>query len=98
MPKYDYLIVGAGMYGAVFARQMTDAGKKVLILEKREHIGGNCYTEEVEGIQVHKYGAHIMHTSSEKIWRYIGKYAEMNHYVNRVRVRHEDKIYSFRSI
>jgi len=93
--KYDYLIVGAGLYGAAFARLMHDAGKKVKVIDKRPHIAGNCYTQEVNGIHVHKYGAHIMHTSKKKVWDFILQYTEMNHYTNRVRVRFEDKLYSF---
>ena len=71
MKKYDYLIVGAGLFGAVFAHEATKKGKTCLVIDKRDHIGGNIYTEEVEGIQVHKYGAHIFHTSKKEIWDYI---------------------------
>jgi UDP-galactopyranose mutase len=67
MMEYDYLIVGSGFFGAVCARQLTDRGKKCLVIEKRPHIGGNCFTEKVEGIDVHKYGAHIFHTSNERV-------------------------------
>lgn len=80
--RYDYLIVGAGLYGAVFARQMTDAGKKCLVIDRRAHIGGNVYTEKVEGIHVHKYGAHIFHTNSKKIWDYVNRFAEFNRFTN----------------
>lgn len=76
MEKYDYLIVGAGLFGAVFAHEATAAGKKCLVLERRGHIGGNCYTEEIEGIQVHKYGAHIFHTSDKYVWDFINRFAE----------------------
>lgn len=79
---YDYLIVGAGLYGAVFAREMTEHGKTCLVLEKRNHVGGNCYTEERRGIQVHLYGAHIFHTSQKEIWDYMNRFARFNHYVN----------------
>ena len=79
---YDYLIVGAGLYGAVFAREMTDAGKKCLVIDRRPHIGGNIYTEEQEGIQVHRYGAHIFHTSSERAWAYVNRFARFNRYTN----------------
>lgn len=82
MYDYDYLIVGAGLYGAVFARQMTDAGKKCLVIDKRDHIGGNVYTENIEGINVHRYGAHIFHTDSEKVWNYINRFASFNRYTN----------------
>lgn len=80
--KYDYLIVGAGLFGAVFACEMKKAGKSCLVIDKREHIAGNIYTEEQAGIQVHKYGAHIFHTSDKKVWDYINKFAEFNHYIN----------------
>ena len=71
MKKYDYLIVGAGLFGAVFAHEATRRGKTCLVIDKRGHIGGNIYTEEVEGIQVHRYGAHIFHTSRKQVWDYI---------------------------
>ncbi len=80
--KYDYLIVGAGLFGAVFARQAMDAGKTCLVIDRCDHIAGNIYTEDVEGIQVHKYGAHIFHTSNKAVWEYVQKYAEFNHYIN----------------
>ena len=80
--KYDYLIVGAGLFGAVFARQATDAGKSVLVIDKRDHIGGNIYTECVEGINVHKYGAHIFHTSDKTVWDYVNRFATFNNYIN----------------
>lgn len=80
--KYDYLIVGAGLFGAVCAYELTQKGKKCLVIDKRNHIAGNCYTEEVEGINVHKYGAHIFHTSDEQIWKYVNQFAEFNNYIN----------------
>nr|MCR5099893.1 FAD-dependent oxidoreductase [Butyrivibrio sp.] len=80
--KYDYLIVGAGLFGCVFAHEMAKAGKNVLIIEKRNHIGGNIYTEEKRGINVHKYGAHIFHTSDKKVWDYACSFAEFNNYIN----------------
>lgn len=80
--KYDYLIVGAGLFGAVFAHEMKKAGKKCLCIDQRKTLGGNVYTEEWQGIQVHKYGAHIFHTSDKKIWDYVNQFAEFNHYVN----------------
>ena len=92
---YDYVIVGSGLFGAIFAREATDAGKKCLVLEKREHIGGNCYSEKIEGIHVSKYGGHIFHTNSERIWNYINKFAEFRQYHHFVRVSYKDKIYSF---
>lgn len=79
---YDYLIVGAGLYGAVFARKMTDKGYKCLVVDKREHIGGNVYTENVEDINVHKYGAHIFHTSDKQVWDYVNRFASFNNYIN----------------
>lgn len=79
---YDYLIVGSGLFGAVFAEAATKAGKTCLVLEKRDHIGGNCYTENWDGINVHKYGAHIFRTSKKEIWKYIQQFAEFNHFVN----------------
>jgi UDP-galactopyranose mutase len=78
--KYDYLIVGAGLFGATFARQMTDAGKKCLVIDKRSHIGGNCYTENMYGINVHMYGPHIFHTSSPVVWEYVNRFATFNDY------------------
>ena len=80
--KYDYLIVGAGLFGAVFAHQAKCAGKSVLVIDKRDHIGGNIYTEDMEGIQVHKYGAHIFHTNSKHVWEYVNRFAEFNRYTN----------------
>lgn len=80
--KYDFLIVGAGLYGAVFARLATDAGKKCLVIEKRSHPGGNIYCENIHGINVHKYGAHIFHTSDEKVWEFVNRYARFNRYTN----------------
>lgn len=80
--RYDYLIVGTGLFGAVFAREMRKAGKKCLCIDKRENVGGNIYTQEEHGIQVHKYGAHIFHTSDKKIWDYVNQFAEFNHYIN----------------
>lgn len=79
---YDYLIVGAGLFGAVFAHEAKKKGKKVLLIDKRSHIGGNIYTEDVNGIQVHKYGAHIFHTSNKEVWDYIQQFAEFNRYTN----------------
>ena len=82
MKQYDYLIVGAGLFGAVFARQAMDAGKTCLVVEKSDHIAGNIYTEEVEGIPVHRYGAHIFHTSNKAVWDYVSRFVTFNHYVN----------------
>ena len=94
MEKFDYLIVGAGLFGAVFAHEATAAGKKCLVLERRGHIGGNCYTEEIEGIQVHKYGAHIFHTSDKYVWDFINRFAEFNNYVNSPIASYKGEIYN----
>ena len=93
--KYDYLVVGAGMFGSVFAREMTDAGAKCLVIDKRDHIGGNCYTEDKEGIHVHKYGPHVFHTNNKGVWDYVNKWSEFNSYKHRIRVSYESNIYSF---
>ncbi|MCR5065812.1 MAG: UDP-galactopyranose mutase [Bacteroidales bacterium] len=79
---YDYLIVGAGLYGSVFAHEAAKQGKRCLVIEKRDHIGGNCYTREMAGINVHWYGAHIFHTSNEDVWNYMQQFCQFNHYVN----------------
>ena len=92
--KYDYLIVGSGLYGAVCAHELTKKGKKVLVIDKRSHIGGNIYTENVEGINVHKYGAHIFHTSDKEIWEYINQFAEFNNYVNSPIAVYKDEVYN----
>ena len=92
---YDYLIVGAGLFGSIFARELTDNGYKCLVIDKRNHIGGNCYTEEIEGINVHKYGPHIFHTSDDNVWEYMNRFCKFNHFVNRPKVNYKEKIYSF---
>ena len=92
--QYDYLIVGAGLYGAVFAQEARKAGKKCLVLEKRNHIGGNVYTEEVEGIQVHKYGAHIFHTNDRTVWAYVNNFADFNRYTNSPVANYHGEIYN----
>lgn len=94
MHYYDYLIVGAGLYGAVMAHELHKKGKKCLVIEKRDHIAGNIYCEEMEGIQVHKYGAHIFHTSDKKIWNYINQFAEFNHYINSPVAVYKDELYN----
>lgn len=91
---YDYLIVGAGLYGAVFAQEAKRAGKSVLVIDKRPHIAGNVYTEKVEGINVHKYGAHIFHTSDKKIWEYVNQFAEFNNYINSPVARYKNELYN----
>lgn len=91
---YDYLIVGAGLYGAVFAQEAKRAGKSVLVIDKRPHIAGNVYTEKVEGINVHKYGAHIFHTSDKNIWEYVNQFAEFNNYINSPVARYKNELYN----
>lgn len=91
---YDYLIVGAGLFGATFAYEAKKRGKKVLVIEKRNHIGGNVYCEEIEGINVHKYGAHIFHTSDKKIWNYVNQFAEFNNYINSPVAVYKDELYN----
>ena len=92
--KYDFLIVGAGLFGAVFAYEAKKRGKKVLVIDKREHIAGNIYTENVDGINVHKYGAHIFHTSNKKVWDYINNFAEFNNYINSPVAVYKDELYN----
>ena len=91
---YDYLIVGAGFFGAVFAHEMKLRGKKCLVIDRRAHIGGNCYTEPIVGINVHKYGAHIFHTSDREIWNYINRFAEFNNYINSPVAIYNDELYN----
>ena len=91
---YDYLIVGAGLYGSVFARQAADAGKSVLVIDKRNHIGGNVYTEKVEGIDVHKYGAHIFHTNDKDVWDYVNQFATFNRFTNSPVANYKGELYS----
>lgn len=92
--KYDYLIVGSGLFGAVFAYEMKKKGRKVLVIDKREHIAGNIYTESLMGINVHKYGAHIFHTSDKEIWNYVNQFAEFNNYINSPIARYHDELYN----
>ena len=92
--KYDYLIVGAGLYGAVFAYEANKKGKKCLVVEKRDHIAGNIYCEDIHGIQVHKYGAHIFHTSEKNIWDYVNQFAEFNNYINSPVARYQEELYN----
>ena len=91
---YDYLIVGSGLYGAVFARQAADAGKRVLVIDKRSHIAGNVYTEDIEGIHVHKYGAHIFHTNNKEVWQYVNQFAEFNRFTNSPVANYKGELYS----
>ncbi len=92
--KYDYLIVGAGLFGSIFAHEATKRGKKVLVIDKRPHIAGNIYTEKIEDIHVHKYGAHIFHTSNKVVWDYINQFAEFNNYINSPVAIYKDEIYN----
>lgn len=92
--KYDYLVVGAGLYGAVFAQKAKEAGKKVLVIDKRPNIAGNVYTEEIEGINVHIYGAHIFHTNNKEVWDYITKFAEFNRFTNSPVANYKGELYS----
>ena len=92
--KYDYLVVGAGLYGAVFAHEAKAAGKTVLVIDKRPNIGGNVYTEAVEGIQVHKYGAHIFHTNNKKVWDYVNRFAVFNRFTNSPVANYKGELYS----
>ena len=92
--KYDYLIVGAGLFGAVFAHEAVKSGKKCLVIDKRNHIAGNIYTREVEGINVHEYGAHIFHTSDKEIWDYVNQFAEFNNYINSPVAVYKDELYN----
>lgn len=92
--KYDYLVVGAGLYGAVFAYEAKKKGKTCLVIDKRDHIAGNIYCESVSGINVHKYGAHIFHTSDKKIWEYVNQFAEFNNYINSPVARYKNELYN----
>ena len=94
MAQYDYLIVGAGLTGAVFAHEAKKIGKKCLVIDRRDHIAGNVYTEEVEGINVHRYGAHIFHTSMKDVWGYVNQFAEFNNYVNSPIANYKGEIYN----
>ena len=94
MKKYDYLVVGAGLYGAVFACEAKKAGKTVLVIDKRSHIAGNVYTEEIEGINVHSYGAHIFHTNNKQVWDYVNQHAEFNRFTNSPVANYKGELYS----
>jgi len=91
---YDYLVVGSGLFGSVFARQATDAGKKVLVIDKRPNIAGNVYTEKVEGINFHKYGAHIFHTNNTEVWNYVNRFATFNRFTNSPVANYKGELYS----
>ena len=94
MASWDYLVVGAGLFGAVFAREMHDAGKKVRVIDRRDHIGGNIYTEDVGGIPVHRYGAHIFHTDDREVWEYVQRFADFNRYTNAPVARWKAELYN----
>ncbi len=94
MKRYDYLIVGAGLYGAVFARELTQRGKSCMVIDRRNHVAGNIYTEKMAGINVHKYGAHIFHTSDREVWEYVNQFAEFNNYVNSPLAVYRDELYN----
>lgn len=91
---YDYLVVGAGLFGAVFAHEATAHGKKCLVIDKRAHIGGNAYTERVDGVQVHRYGAHIFHTDDERVWAYVNRFSRFNRFTNAPVARYKDTIFN----
>ena len=91
---YDYLVVGAGLYGAIFAHEAKIAGKSVLVIDKRSNIAGNVFTEKVEGINVHKYGAHIFHTNNAKVWNYINRFATFNRFTNSPVANYKGELYS----
>ncbi|MBP3597210.1 MAG: UDP-galactopyranose mutase [Clostridia bacterium] len=91
---YDYLIVGAGLFGAIFAYEANKVGKKCLVIDKRNHIGGNIYTEKIEDINVHKYGAHIFHTSNKKVWQYMNNFADFNRYTNSPIAKYKNEVYN----
>lgn len=91
---YDYLIVGAGLYGAVCANELTKKGRKVLVIDKRDHIAGNIYTKNIEGINVHQYGAHIFHTHEKWVWEYVNQFADFNNYINQPVARYKNECYN----
>jgi len=92
--KYDYLVVGAGLFGATFAQAVTEKGRKCIVIDKRSHIAGNAYTEEINGITVHKYGAHIFHTDNKNVWEYINRFSDFNGFINSPIARYKDELYN----
>lgn len=94
-PALDYVVVGAGLFGAVFARCVAEAGRQVLVIDRRPHIGGNCYSERIDGIEVHRYGPHIFHTSDVRVWKFLNRFTEFNNYRHRGVVRIEEQLFSF---
>ncbi len=95
MKAFDYLVVGGGMFGAVFARRAAEGGQRVRLIDKRDHIAGNCYSEKIAGIEVHRYGPHIFHTDNERVWRFLNRFARFNHYRHHGRVRYGGRTFSF---
>ncbi len=98
MSKYDYLIVGAGLFGAVAAYRAARSGKKALVIDRRPHTGGNAYCEEREDIRVHKYGAHIFHTSNREVWEFVNRFVEFNNYINSPVANYKGKLYNLPSL
>ena len=94
MKKFDYLVVGSGLYGATFARKAAEKGKKVLVIDKRNHVAGNIYTEEIEGIEVHKYGAHIFHTNDKSVWDFLQQFTDFNRFTNSPVANYKGELYS----
>ena len=92
--EYDYLIVGAGLFGAVFAREMTDAGRRCLVVDRRGHVAGNAHTETVEGIAVHRYGAHIFHTNDDAVWAYVNRFGRFNRFTNSPIANYRGELYN----
>ena len=95
LTRIDYVVVGAGLFGSVFARHAAEAGCQVLLVDRREHIGGNCYTERTEGIDIHRYGPHLFHTNNQKVWQFVNRFAVFNNYRHRGVVRSGDRLFSF---
>src|SRR3954465_5075154 len=93
--KFDYIIIGIGMFGSVFARCAAEAGRRVLMIDRRSHIGGNCYSENVDGIEVHRYGPHIFHTNSRRVWNFLNRFTKFNNYCHRGVVRIGERLFSF---
>jgi UDP-galactopyranose mutase len=95
MAQYDYRVVGCGMFGAVFARRAAECGRRVLVIDKRDHVAGNCYSERIAGVEVHRYGPHIFHTDDERVWNFLNRFARFNHYSHHGRVHFRGRTFSF---